>query len=88
MRSIIQVCENTVLPLEDVVVFVPRCLVVRIPIHASALKVPDLRDALLSIAHLFVEEAGLFCVRVNVWLTIDNVMDLTTSIVYAFAMVQ
>lgn len=79
--------EYSILPLEYVVVLFPGFLVVRIPVHASSFQVSNFRDTLLSVTHLLVEQSGLLGVRVDVWLTIDDVVDLAASIVYAFAVV-
>ena len=87
MRSIVEMRENTILSLEGVLTLAPGNMVVRIPVHSSFLEVPDLRDSLLSVAHLFVEEARFFRMRVNIRLSVYNVVDLTASIVDAFAKV-
>ena len=80
--------EDAILSLENVVVLFPGCLVVGIPVHATSFQISDLSDSLFSIAHLLIQKTGLLSVRVNIGLSTNNVVNLTASIVNAFAMVE
>ena len=75
VRRIIQMREDAVLPLEDVVVFVPGFAVVRVAIDGVRTgKITDLCDAQLPIAYLLIEQSRYNALRDQVGLARENVV--------------
>ena len=88
MSSIVQMREYAVLPFKCIVIVVPSSLIIFVPVHASLIQVADFCDSLFPITHLFVEKAWFFCMRVFIWLPIDNIVDHTAPVIDTLTKVQ